>query len=138
MQYLLDTCVFAEYTNLRQNRAVTDWVDSQTQESVFISVLTVGEMEKGIIRMPTSRRKTNLEIFLDDLIGRFHDHVLDLTTPTLRRWALLMSDLENRGRILPIIDSLIAATALEHGLTIVTRNEVDFEPTGVKVLNIWR
>jgi predicted nucleic acid-binding protein len=138
MRYLIDTCVFSEYAKLHRNTAVTDWVESQAQESVYISVLTVGEIERGIIRMPPSRRKTALGVFLEDLIKRFDDHVLNLTTATMRRWAKTVSSLEKRGRNLPVIDSLIAATALEYDLTVVTRNEVDFEPTGVKVLNLWR
>ena len=137
MPYLLDTCVFSEYAKPRQNIAVTDWVDSQAQDSVYLSVLTIGEIEKGIIRMSDSRRKTALKVFLEDLIHRFDDQVLDLTTSTLRRWAKMVVGLEKNGLVLPIIDSLIAATALEHDLTLVTRNEVDFEPTGVKILNIW-
>lgn len=138
MRYLIDTCVFSEYAKLRRNTAVTDWVESQAQESVFISVLTVGEIEKGIIRMPPSKRKTALEAFLKDLIKRFDDQILDLTTATMRHWAQMAGHLEKRGRTLPIIDSLIAAAALEHDLTVVTRNETDFEPTGVKILNLWQ
>ena len=138
MRYLIDTCVFSEYTKLRRNTAVTDWVDAQEQESVFISVLTVGEIEKGIVRMPPSRRKTALAVFLEDLIRRFDDHVLDVTIPTVRLWGRTLADLENRGCVLPVIDSLIVATALEHDLTIVTRNVTDFTPAGVKVLNLWQ
>lgn len=138
MSYLLDTCVFAEYEKPRRNTSVTDWVDSQSQDSVYLSVLTIGEMEKGIIRMPASQRKTALEFFLNDLIKRFDDHVLDLTTTTSRCWAKLVASSEKDGRTLPIIDSLIAATALEHDLTLVTRNEKDFEKTGVKILNVWK
>ena len=138
MRYLIDTCVFSEYTKLRRNTAVTDWVDAQEQESVFISVLTVGEIEKGIVRMPPSRRKTALAVFLEDLIRRFDDHVLGVTIPTVRLWGRTLADLENRGCVLPVIDSLIAATALEHDLTIVTRNVADFTPAGVKVLNLWQ
>ncbi len=138
MRYLIDTCVFSEYTKLRRNTAVTDWVDAQEQESVFISVLTVGEIEKGIVRMPPSRRKTALAVFLEDLIRRFDDHVLDVTIPTVRLWGRTLADLENRGCVLPVIDSLIVATALEHDLTIVTRNVADFTPAGVKVLNLWQ
>lgn len=138
MRYLIDTCVFSEYAKLRRNDAVTEWVDAQAQESTFLSVLTIGEIEKGIVRMPPSKRKTALAVFLDDLIRRFDDHVLNLTTSTVRLWGRMVADLEKRGRVLPVVDSLIAATALEHDLTIVTRNEEDFTPTGVKVLNLWQ
>jgi tRNA(fMet)-specific endonuclease VapC len=138
MLYLIDTCVFAEYTKLRENKTVTGWVDAQPQESVFISVLTIGEIEKGIVRMPASRRQAQLAEFLENLFARFDDHVLDLTVPIFRRWAQTMAALEKQGRPLPVADSLIAATALEHNLTLVTRNESDFTPTGVKILNLWQ
>jgi tRNA(fMet)-specific endonuclease VapC len=138
MRYLIDTCVFAEYAKPRQTTAVTDWVDDLPYDIVFVSVLTIGEMEKGILRMPPSRRKTSLAAFLEDLIVRVGDHVLDVKTSTVRLWAEMVNDLERRGRPLPIIDSLLAATALEHGLTLVTRNESDFAQTGVKILNLWQ
>lgn len=136
--FLIDTCVFAEYTNTRPHAAVTGWLDSLPYESTFISVLTIGEIEKGILRMAKSRRRRNLELFLEQLLERYAEHVLILDIPTIKRWALLSTDLQARGRPVPIIDSLLAATALECDLTLVTRNERDFADTGVKVLNIWK
>ena len=137
MNKLLDTCVVAEYKKPAPETKVIQWLDSQIEESMFLSVLTVGEIEKGIVRLPASKRKTNLENFLEVLLARFDRRIISLDTAILRRWAKLVGSLESKGRVLPIIDSLLAATALEHDLTIITRNESDFADTGAKVLNIW-
>lgn len=138
MNYLLDTCVLSEYKKLRPDSKVIAWLDEQTEDSLFLSVLTVGELEKGIVRMPASKRKTDLEAFLDTLIVRFDRRLIDLDRSILRRWGVLIGTLETKGRTLPVIDSLMAATALEHNLTVITRNEDDFVPTGAKVLDIWK
>ena len=138
MRYLLDTCVFAEYSNPKPAIQVIEWLEARSDESLYLSVLTIGEMEKGIVRLPPSRRRTGLEALLDQIMLRFDSHILDLDRTTLQQWGRMTGDLEKKGRVLPVIDSLIAATALEHDLTIVTRNEDDFTPTGVKVLNLWQ
>ncbi|MGB7210661.1 MAG: type II toxin-antitoxin system VapC family toxin [Pyrinomonadaceae bacterium] len=137
MNYLIDTCVLSEYKKLKPESKVIDWLDGQSDDSLYISALTIGELEKGIVRMPASKRKTDLEVFLETLIVRFDRRLLSLDMPVMRCWGRLLADLETKGRIPPIIDSLVAATALEHSLTIVTRNEDDFAATGVKIINPW-
>ncbi len=137
MQYLLDMCVFSEYAKPKALTRVIDWVEDQSQNSLFLSVLTIGEIEKGIVRMPESKRKDNLAIFLEDLILRFDQHIISVDKDIMRRWGPIVGMLETKGRVLPVIDSLLAATALEHDLILVTRNEGDFVATGAKVLNIW-
>ena len=137
MRYLLDTCVFAEYSKAEPNEKVIEWIDSQIQETLYISVVTIGEIEKGIAKMQPSRRKTGIEAVLESLLIRFDDRVIPLDTAVARRWGKLTGDLEHIGRPLPIIDSLIAATALGHHLTLVTRNASDFAETKAKVVNIW-
>ncbi len=137
MKNLLDTCVIAEYQKTAPDTKVMNWLAAQIEESLFLSVLTVGEIEKGIARLPASKRKNSLEIFLENLATRFDRRILNLDTPILRRWGRLTGGLEKKGRVLPIVDSLLAATALEYNLTIVTRNTADFADTGVPVLNVW-
>ncbi|MBP6004086.1 MAG: type II toxin-antitoxin system VapC family toxin [Pyrinomonadaceae bacterium] len=137
MNYLLDTCVLSEYRKPAPSAKVLAWVDEQADDSLYISVLTIGELDKGICKMPPSNRKTNLAAFVDALIARFDRRILDLDTETLRRWGEMIADLESKGRPMPVIDSLMAATALARGMTLVTRNEDDFIPAGIRVLNIW-
>lgn len=137
MKNLLDTCVIAEYQKPAPDVKVMSWLVSQIEESLYLSVLTIGEIEKGIARLPVSKRKNNLEAFLENLIARFDRRIIDLDTATLRRWGRLTGNLEKKGRVLPIIDSFLAATALEYDLTIITRNTADFTGTGARVLNVW-
>lgn len=137
MKHLLDTCVIAEYQKPAPEIKVIEWLNNQIEESLFLSVLTIGEIEKGIVRLPASKRKTGLADFLENLLARFDRRIITLDTAVLRRWARLVGSLETKGRVLPIIDSLIAATALEQDLTVVTRNEADFAQSGVKILNLW-
>lgn len=138
MKYLIDTCVLSEYRKPFPEQRVLDWLAAQPDETMCVSVLTFGELEKGIIRMPASQRKQNLTIFLGDLQRQFASNLLDLDLRVMRRWAAMIASLESKGRPMPVIDSLIAATALEHNLTIVTRNDADFADTGASVLNIWQ
>lgn len=138
MNNLLDTCVFAEYQKKQPDEKVIAWVNSRIEETLFLSVLTIGEINKGIAKLPKSKRKTELEKWLQKLIIRFDKRILPLDLEVVRFWGELTGTLETKGRVLPIIDSLIAATALVHNLTIITRNEDDFADTGVKLLNIWK
>lgn len=137
MNYLLDTCVLSEYKKPEPAAEVLAWLDAQADESLYISVLTIGELDKGIFKMMPSKRKTNLAVFVETLISRFDRRILDLDTAVLRTWGAMIGSLESKGRPIPVIDSLMAATALEHDLTIVTRNEADFSATGVTVKNPW-
>lgn len=137
MKNLLDTCVIAEYQKSAPDIKVMNWLSAQIEESLFLSVLTIGEIENGIARLPASKRKNSLEIFLENLVTRFDRRILNLDTPILRRWGRLTGGLEKKGRVLPIVDSLLAATALEYNLIIVTRNVADFVNTGATVLNVW-
>lgn len=126
MKNLLDMCVIAEYQKSAPDINVMNWLAAQIEESLFLSVLTVGEIEKGIARLPASKCKNNLETFLENLVTRFDRRILIINTPVLRRWGRLTGSLKKKGRVLPIVDSLLAAVALEYDLTIVTRNTDDF------------
>lgn len=137
MNYLLDTCVLSEYKKPTPAADVLAWLNEASDDSLHISVLTIGEIEKGIFKMPASKRKIDLAAFLKVLISRFDRRIVDLDTAVLRRWGQMIASLESKGRPMPVIDSLMAATALEKNLILVTRNESDFAHTGVKILNLW-
>lgn len=137
MSYLADTNAISEFTKKKPNQNVLDWFAAQTEESLFISVITVGEIEKGIARIIDPIGKAKYEVYLENLLLRFDRRILPISLKVGRRWGKLYGTLQQTGRVLPNWDSLLAATALEHDLTIITRNIADFDDTGAKVLNIW-
>ena len=139
MSYLLDTCVISELVSARPAPVVLEWMNSVEATRLFLSVLTIGEIKRGIVRLPASKRRSALESWLEqDLSLRFHGRILSLDVSVMLTWGQLVAELEGKGRPLPAIDSLIAATALHYQLRLVTRNEKDFANTGVNVLNPWR
>jgi toxin FitB len=135
---LLDTCVISELVSKQPDRKVVARIDSLDPEDIYLSVITIGEIVKGIEKLPKSRRKTDLQLWLkDDLLVRFEGKVVALDTEALVKWGVLMAHLEEVGRIMPAIDSLIAATALAKKMTLFTRNVNDFESAGIEILNPW-
>jgi tRNA(fMet)-specific endonuclease VapC len=138
MKYLLDTCVISELVAKRPDPKVTAWIDSIDSETAFLCVITLGEIRKGIEKLPDSGRKSTLQSWLrDELSIMFSGRVLPIDTPVALRWGELIGELESRGKKMAAIDSLIAATALHHHCRIVTRNEDDFKHSGVPLLNPW-
>jgi len=139
MAYLLDTCVMSEFTRRHPNEKVIQWVSEADESDLYLSVITLGEIKRGIERLFISRRKDELSEWLDhDLVERFGKRLVLIDTGTMFTWGSLQARLERDGRLMPAIDSLIAASALQHGFTLVTRNEADFISTGVQLTNPWK
>jgi predicted nucleic acid-binding protein len=132
MPYLLDTCVVSELRNPGINPGVSAWISSINENEAFLSVLTVGEIRLGIelhrLRNPTGAG--NLELWLLGLETHYAERILPITTKIADRWGRL-----SPRQPLPTSDGLIAATGLEHGLTVVTRNLADFQRSGVNTVN---
>jgi len=138
MKYLLDTCVISELVSKHPNPKVVDFVDALDSDDVYLSVITIGEITKGVEKLPKSKRKQELYSWLkEDLLVRFDGRIIPLDTNVLMEWGILIARLESTGITLPAIDSLIAATALTHKLTLVSRNVDDFGGTGVEIVNPW-
>jgi tRNA(fMet)-specific endonuclease VapC len=138
MSFLLDTCVISELVARQPNPTVVQWVDGVDEEKLFLSVITIGEIKRGIQKLADSTRRSALSMWLeDDLLLRFRGRILPIDIAVMLVWGLLVADLEKRGRPLPAIDSLIAATCLQTKLDLVTRNESDFADSGVTVINPW-
>jgi len=138
VNYLLDTCVISELVAKRPNPRVIDWIDQTDETSLYLSVLTIGEIRKGIEKLPDSERKNALNLWLrEELLVRFKERLLPIDVDVMLHWGQLAGMLELEGRAMSAIDSLLAATALQGGLTLVTRNEDDFEYTGIPILNLW-
>lgn len=138
MNYLLDTCVISEALTRQPNPKVLEFVDNLDPEEVYLSAITIGELFKGIAKLPASRRKNELLTwFEDELLVRYEGKILPLDTDVLTTWGGLVAKLEADGCVMPAMDSLIAAIVLTHDMTLVTRNVSDFENSGVKIANPW-
>jgi toxin FitB len=130
--YLLDTDVLSELRRGRRNRNVVAWISDVSAADLFLSVVTIGEIELGIARQRVRNPgfAQDLADWLEVTLRAYGERILPLTVGIARRWGQLAAQLGNKQ-----LDLAIAATALEHGLTVVTRNVSDFEPTGVAVLD---
>lgn len=138
MNFLLDTCVISELVAKKPNEQVLQWIDTVDPAAVYLSVVTIGEICKGIEKLPGSKRKASLEKWLDDeLLVRFSGRIASIDTDVMLLWGKLVARLEVAGKTMSAIDSLIAAIALHGKFHLVTRNEEDFRNAGVPILNPW-
>ncbi len=137
MKYLLDTCVLSELVKPAPNSAVLAWVDSRAENDLFIAAMTLGELRRGVAKLPTSRRKSELSVWLENLQAGFGQRVLPFTGDTAGYWGEMCARVETVGKTMAAFDSIIAATAAEHGLALVTRNTQDFAAASVMLINPW-
>jgi tRNA(fMet)-specific endonuclease VapC len=139
MNYLLDTNVISELISKQPNKKVVEWLDHLDPNTIYLSVITIGEIRKGIEKLPPSKRRDGVKGWLEeDLLLRFQGRILEITTGVMLIWGELTGRLENEGRRITAIDSLLAATALHGNYRLVTRNEHDFQHTGVTIINPWK
>jgi predicted nucleic acid-binding protein len=140
MSYLLDTCVISELIRPRPTERVVAWMRGVDESALYLSVLTMGELHKGIAKLPTaSTKKRSLARWVDDeLVARFANRILPITHEIAEVWGRISGVSEKQGKPLPVIDALLSATALENKLTLVTRNAVHFERAGARILNPWK
>jgi len=133
MSYLLDTNIISETIRSKPNKALISWLDKIPGEALFVSVLSLGEIRKGIEALSDRRRREKLRVWLEhDLPAWFEGRVLPVDLAVADRWGRLLADAR---RPVPTIDSLLAATALHHELRLVTRNSGDFVYPGLEVIN---
>ena len=136
--FLLDTNVISELVKVKPEPRVTKWIETTDETLLYLSVLTLGEIRKGIASLSHSRRRAALEAWLDhDLALRFSDRILPIDQPVADRWGRIAGSAAARKSPLPVIDGLFAATAQHHNLILVTRNTRDIATTGVPAFNPW-
>ncbi len=136
MSYLLDTNVVSETIRRQPNKLVIGWLEHIPAEALFVSVLTLGEIRKGIERLADKKRREKLRLWLEhELPAWFEGRVLPVDLAVADRWGRLLAE---AGRPVPTIDSLLAATALHYELRLVTRNARDFDYPGLEVINPWQ
>lgn len=138
MKYLLDTSAVSELVRPKPEAKVVRWIDEREEGSLFLSVLIFGELHKGIALLPDGPRKNKLRNWVDeDLMLRFDGRILEVNLEVAAEWGRLQAHAAGRGEPVPVVDSLIAATAVVHHLTVVTRNVKDFARCGVSVHDPW-
>lgn len=138
MKYLLDTNVISELIKKDPNPGVMHWMDTCDEKALFLSVITFGELQKGIWKLSDSNRAERLQKWVNqELTKRFEGRILSIDLDVAFTWGKLQGTSEREGLKLPVIDSLIAATAMAHNLIVATRNVRDLERCQVTVYNPW-
>lgn len=139
MSYLLDTNVISEATKKYPDARLQDWLAAQPNESLFLSVITIGEIRHGLLLLDDGKKRRALLRWLGGKIkSLFAGRILPVDIAVMERWAQLQATSGKTGRRLPVMDSLIAATALTHNLTLATRNIADFKAARVALLDPWQ
>jgi len=138
VSHLLDTCVLAELARPEPDAGVLKWLSDADEANLYLSVLTLGELEKGIAKLPASARRRGIENWVrGELAQRFEGRLLAVDQGVAEHWGRISGASEARGVPLPVIDELLAATSLVHALEVVTRNTADFERCGARCVNPW-
>jgi toxin FitB len=138
LSYLLDTCVISEFIKPHPEPKVVDWLNTTDPDQVFLSAVTIGEIQFGISNRPPSNRRTELEIWLNEsLFPQFTNRILTLDADIFLTWGQMTAQQRQQGKPMSVMDSLIAAVASQHRMVLVTRNISDFSATGLSLLNPW-
>lgn len=136
--FLVDTNCISEVVRVKPEPRVLAWIEAADESLLYLSVLTLGEIRKGLATLPQSRRRSHLETWIEvELQARFSGRILPIDVAVADRWGLLAANAKASGKPLSMIDGLLAATAIHHNLTVVSRNVSDFTRVPVQVLNPW-
>jgi predicted nucleic acid-binding protein len=136
--FLLDTNCISELVRPQPEPRVVEWMEAADEAMLYLSVLTVGEIRRGVAGLAPGKRRTQLEAWLEaELQPRFAGRILPIDAAIADRWGLIAAEAKRRGKALPIVDGLLVATALHHNLTVISRDIGDFTNAQVQVLNPW-
>ncbi len=137
MKLLLDTCVLSGLRHPHHINLLKESLNAFESGDLFISVISIGEITKGITLLPHSKKRSDLQNWALHIENSYTDRLLTITIQIVHVWGEITANAQKKGKIIPVADGLIAATALVNGLHLMTRNAADFEPTGVLILNPW-
>lgn len=137
MKYLLDTCLISELIKPTPNKKVIKWLNDIPSTALFLSAITIGEIRKGLTKLPSSKKKETLTAWLNTLLRDYKERIFSIDLIVAENWGIIQGNAEKAGMPMSSIDSLIAATAHTHNLTLITRNEDDFVPSQISILNPW-
>jgi len=138
MNYLLDTCVISELVKPAPNRKVIDWLNELPSGVLFLCAITIGEIRKGLTKLPDSGKKERLTLWLNTLLIEYKERILSIDLTVCENWGVLQGNAEKAGTPMSSIDGLLAATTYTHNLTLATRNEGDFTPANIPIINPWK
>ncbi len=139
MIYLLDTNVISELITSNPNKNVVSFLERLNEQDLYLSVITIGEIKFGIEKLKDGAKKEKLLIWLNnDLFERFEHRIIDIDVNIMLKWGYVNSKLQKIGRPIPIMDALIASTALSKNLKLLRRNEKDFKDTDVEMINPFK
>jgi predicted nucleic acid-binding protein len=138
VNYLLDTNVVSEWARPKPEPRVVQWLADVDEDRVFLTVMTVAELQRGVSLLPAGKKRDRLAAWLAaGLLHRFEGRLLGVTLDIARAWGEICAQAQRVGKPLSVIDGFFAATARVHTLTLVTRNDADFESAGIDVINPW-
>ena len=137
MNFLLDTCVVSELTKPIPNEDVIDWLTTTPNERLFLSVITIGEIRKGLTKLPDSKHKAELTNWLNTLLENYQNRIYTINLTVAENWGVIQGNAEKDGTPMSSIDSLIASVAYTYNLVLVTRNESDFKASKLPIQNPW-
>ena len=136
--FLIDTNCLSELTKVQPAENVVSWFASHDESTMYLSVITMGELIKGVSKLPDSAKKVNLTQWIkNNLESRFRHRIISIDERIATEWGRLQAQMESEGCLIPAIDALIAATCIVHNLILVTRNIKDFDRTGLNLINPW-
>ena len=138
MRYLLDTCVLSEMVKSAPDAHVIQWLEARKPHELCISAMTWGELQRGIARLPQSKRRSELTVWLEQLEAGFEDRILAFDQKASEVWAQMVVQAEAHGKSIAAFDSIIAATARACDCKLVTRNVRDFASAAIDMLNPWQ
>jgi predicted nucleic acid-binding protein len=135
VRFLLDTCILSELTKTSPNKNTISWIDGHNSDNLYISVITVGELQRGIKKLPQSKKKKDLSTWFDAIIEHYKDRIVPFDLECSLAWGEMISECEKKGSPLSAVDSIIAAQALHYGFVLVTFNVKDFAAAGINLIN---
>ncbi|NIM17134.1 MAG: PIN domain-containing protein [Candidatus Aminicenantes bacterium] len=138
MKYLLDTCIISELVKPVPNAQVTNWLEGAPSNALFLSVLTIGEVRKGLVKLPDSKKKEQLTLWLNTLLEEYNERIIPIDLTVAENWGTIQGNAEKAGTPMSTIDGLISAMASTYNLILVTRNESDFTPAQIPLINPWK
>ena len=137
MNYLMDTCVISELVKPSPNPNVVEWLKNTPTEQLFLSVITIGEIRKGLTKLHDSKRKDRLMDWLNTLLEEYLEHIYPIDLSVAENWGVIQGRAEQAGNPMSSLDGLIAAVAYTHNLVLVTRNVDDFKASNLPIINPW-